>query len=143
MALELHPLANAVLNAAAAVLIVQGRLAIKAGDRDRHRKRMEAAFVTSAVFLVSYLVRFATTGAHRYPHAGPDKVAYLVILFTHMAAAVTLVPLVLRALLVARRGDFAAHRRVVRWAWPLWFYVSVTGVVVYAMLYHLAPALNG
>jgi putative membrane protein len=143
MAIELHPLANAVLNATSGVLIVLGRQAIARQDRPRHRALMTAAFVTSSVFLVSYLARFATTGAHRYPHEGIDKLLYLVILFSHMVLAVALVPLVLRALVVARRGDFAVHKRVVKYAWPIWLYVSVTGVVVYLMLYHLGPALNG
>jgi putative membrane protein len=142
MAIEIHPLINAVLNGTAGALIVAGRLAIARGDRAAHKSRMLAAVATSTVFLISYLARFATTGAHYYPHAGPDKYIYLFILFSHMALAVVLVPLVLRALLVARRGDLPAHKRVVRWAWPIWAYVSVTGVVVYVMLYHLAPALN-
>jgi putative membrane protein len=94
------------------------------------------------VFLISYLVRFATTGAHRYPGDGWDKIAYLIILFSHMALAVVLVPLVIRALQHALRGQFARHLRVVKWGWPIWMYVSVTGVIVYFMLYHLAPALH-
>lgn len=139
---HLHPAINAALNGTCAVLLILGRLAIARRDQERHRKLMVAAFTTSTVFLISYLIRFATTGAHKYPHDGWDKYAYLIILFSHMVLAVVLVPLVLRALLLALRGDFARHLRVVRWGWPIWMYVSVTGVLVYLMLYHLGPALH-
>jgi putative membrane protein len=139
---HLHPAINAALNGTCAVLLIAGRVAIARRDQEAHRRYMLAAFVTSAVFLASYLIRFATTGAHRYPGEGWDKIAYLVILFSHMALAVVLVPIVIRALQLALRGDFARHLRVVKWGWPIWMYVSVTGVIVYFMLYHLAPALH-
>ena len=143
---HLHPALNAALNGTCAVLLILGRIAIARRDDaavERHRRLMIAAFTTSTVFLISYLIRFATTGSHRYPGDGIDKVVYLVVLFSHMVLAVALVPLVLRALQLALRGDFARHVRVVRWGWPIWMYVSVTGVIVYFMLYHLAPALYG
>lgn len=138
---QLHPAINAVLNASCAVLLVLGRLAIARREDDRHRKLMLAAFATSSIFLVSYLIRFATTGAHKYPGDGIDKIVYLLILFSHMILAVVLVPLVLRALQLGLRRDFRGHVRVVRWGWPIWMYVSVTGVIVYVMLYHLGPRL--
>jgi putative membrane protein len=139
---HIHPAINAALNGTCAVLLILGRLAIARRDVDRHRSLMVAAFATSTVFLISYLIRFATSGSHKYPGDGLDKVIYLVILFSHMALAIVLVPLVLRALLFAFRGDYARHMRVVKWGWPIWMYVSVTGVLVYLMLYHLAPALS-
>lgn len=138
---NIHPAINAALNGTCAVLLIAGRIAIARRRPEAHRRLMLGAFAASAVFLASYLVRFATTGAHRYPHDGPDKIAYLVILFSHMALAVVLVPLVIQALRHALRGDFARHLRLVKWTWPVWMYVSVTGVLVYLMLYHLAPAL--
>ncbi|MEZ4366213.1 MAG: DUF420 domain-containing protein [Kofleriaceae bacterium] len=138
---ELHPAINAVLNATAAVLLVVGKRAITRGDRDGHRRVMVAAFVTSSVFLASYLARFAISGTHRYPGDGADKLLYLVILFSHMVLAIALVPLVLRSLLLAYRQRFVEHRRLVRWTWPIWMYVSVTGVAVYLMLYQLGPRL--
>ncbi len=137
---DVHPAINAALNGTCAVLLVLGRIAIARRDVDRHRKLMVGAFTTSSVFLISYVIRFLTTGSHRYPGDGLDKIFYLVVLFSHMVLAVVLVPLVLRALLLAFRGDFERHRRVVKWGWPIWMYVSVTGVIVYVMLYHLAPA---
>lgn len=139
---QVHPAINALLNLTAFVLLLMGRFAIARGDEALHRKRMLAAFTTSAVFLVSYLIRFATTGTHRYPGTGWDKYVYLFILFSHMVLAVVLLPLLLTALRRALRGAFEAHKRVVRYAWPIWVYVSATGVIVYLMLYHLAPALH-
>jgi putative membrane protein len=142
---HIHPALNAALNGTCAVLLIFGRIAIARRDQEAHRRFMLGAFITSTVFLISYLIRFATTGAHRYPGEGWawDKVTYLIVLFSHMVLAVVLVPLVIRALQHALRADFARHLRVVRWGWPIWMYVSVTGVIVYFMLYHLAPALHG
>jgi uncharacterized membrane protein YozB (DUF420 family) len=139
---QLHPAFNAALNFTCFVLLVLGRMAIARGDVALHRRRMLGAFTASTIFLASYLIRFATTGVHRYPGDGWDKTLYLVTLFSHMALAVVLVPLVIGALRRALRGDFAAHRRLVRFTWPIWVYVSVTGVLVYLMLYHLGPVLH-
>jgi putative membrane protein len=139
---QLHPALNACLNLTCFVFLVLGRMAIAKGDDALHRKRMLTAFTASTVFLVSYLIRFATTGAHKYPGEGWDKTIYLITLFSHMILAVVLVPLVIGALRRAFRKDFAAHKRLVRFTWPIWMYVSVTGVIVYLMLYHLAPVLH-
>jgi putative membrane protein len=139
---QLHPALNAALNLTCFVFLILGRVAIARGDDALHRRRMLTAFTASAVFLVSYLIRFATTGAHKYPGAGWDRTLYLVTLFSHMVLAVVLVPLVIGALRRALRGDFVAHKRIVRFTWPIWVYVSVTGVLVYLMLYHLAPVLH-
>lgn len=138
---SVHPALNAALNATACVLLVLGFRAIRAGDRARHGRLMGAAFVTSSVFLASYLARFAISGTHRYAGDGADKVVYLVILFSHMVLAIALVPLVLRSLYLARAERFAEHRRIVRWTWPIWMYVSVTGVLVYLLLYQIGPRL--
>ena len=138
---HIHPAINAVLNATCAVLLMFGYRAIKRGDRVAHHKIMMAAFYVSAVFLASYLARFATTGAHYYPHQGVDKIVYLVLLFSHMALAVVVVPLVLRSIYLATKGRIPEHKRLVKFTWPIWMYVSVTGVIVYLMLYQLAPRL--
>jgi uncharacterized membrane protein YozB (DUF420 family) len=139
---HLHPAINAALNGTCAILLILGRVAIARRQVDRHRSLMLGAFITSTVFLVSYLIRFATTGAHKYPGDGLDKILYLAILFSHMVLAVVLVPIVLRALQLALRGDFQRHVRIVKWGWPIWMYVSVTGVIVYFMLYHVGPRLT-
>jgi len=140
---QLHPAINAALNLTCFIFLVAGRMAIARGDVPLHRRRMLSAFTASSVFLVSYLIRFATTGAHKYPGSGLDKIVYLIILFSHMVLAVALVPLVLGALKHALQSNFDKHRRLVKFTWPIWMYVSVTGVIVYLMLYHLAPVLHG
>ena len=140
---QLHPAINAALNLTCFIFLVAGRMAIARGDVPLHRRRMLSAFTASSVFLVSYLIRFATTGAHKYPGSGIDKIVYLIILFSHMVLAVALVPLVLGALKHALQSNFDKHRRLVKFTWPIWMYVSVTGVIVYLMLYHLAPVLHG
>jgi uncharacterized membrane protein YozB (DUF420 family) len=135
---EALPTVNAALNATSAVLLLLGFRAIKAGRIAVHRAMMQSAFVTSTVFLVCYVTRVCLTGTHRYPGTGPAKVLYLTILLTHMVLAVATVPLVLRTLFLARRQRFVEHRKIARVTFPVWMYVSVTGVVVYLMLYHLA-----
>lgn len=140
---QIHPAINAALNLTCFIFLVAGRMAIARGDAALHKRRMLSALATSAVFLVSYLIRVATTGTHRYPGPGSwDRTLYLVTLFSHMTLAVVLVPLVLGAVRRALRGDFAGHRALVRFTWPIWVYVSVTGVLVYLMLYHLGPVLH-
>jgi putative membrane protein len=130
---------NAALNATSATLLVLGWRAIRAGRRDVHRRRMLAACATSALFLVSYLVRVALTGTHRFAGEGALRAVYLAVLGTHTVLAAAVVPLVLRTAWLPLRGRFDEHRRIARVTLPVWMYVSVTGVLVYVMLYHLAP----
>lgn len=139
---EIHPALNAMMNGSSTVFLVAGWLAIRRRDVAFHRACMVSAFTASAIFLVSYLARFATTGAHKYPGAGWDKTLYLVILGTHSLLALVVLPMVLRALWLARAGRYAEHRRIARWTFPVWLYVSFTGVAVYALLYHVGPALH-
>lgn len=134
---EIHPALNAMLNASCFVFLVAGRLAIAKGRELLHRQCMIAAFTASSVFLVSYVARFLTSGTHRYAGQGWDKTLYIVILFSHMVLAIVLVPLVLRSIYLGIKNERAKHRRIVRWTWPIWAYVSLTGVVVYVMLYRL------
>lgn len=130
------PLVNAVLNGTAAVLLVAGYAQIRAGRRDRHRALMIAAFVVSALFLVSYVVYHAQAGSRPYQGHGPARAFYFLVLLSHIVLAAA-VP-VLSVLTLARglRGRYAAHVRIARWTLPIWLYVSVTGVIVYVMLYH-------
>jgi putative membrane protein len=132
---ELLALVNACLNGTCAILLVSGRVAIARGLRDVHRRIMVTAFVVSAVFLCSYLTRVGLTGTHRDPHEGLRHAAYLAILGTHMLLAVLVVPMVLASLWLAYKSRFARHRKLARVTFPVWLYVSVTGVVVYLMLY--------
>lgn len=136
---EILPPLNAGLNATSAVLLLLGGVAIRAGDRERHRALMLSALATSALFLASYLTRVALTGTHRFPGGGALRAAYLLLLGSHTLLAAAALPLVLSAVWLALRGRFATHRRVARWTWPVWMYVSVTGVLVYVFLYWIAP----
>jgi putative membrane protein len=129
-------LVNACLNATSAALLIVGRVAIATGRRALHQKLMVSAFSVSTLFLISYLTRVLLTGTHRYPGTGPWRTVYLATLMSHMLLAIITPPLAIAALWLARRGRFEVHRRVVRWAWPIWIYVSVTGVAVYILLYH-------
>jgi len=134
---QIHPAMNAMFNASCFVFLVAGRLAIAKGRELLHRHCMLSAFAASSVFLISYLTRYYISGTHRYAGHGWDKTLYLVILFSHMLLAIALVPMVLRSIYLGVKGQRAKHRRLVRWTWPIWSYVSVTGVVVYVMLYRL------
>jgi putative membrane protein len=127
---------NATLNGISGLLVAAGWLAIRNGRRtERHRKLMLSAVGVSAVFLVSYLTRIAISGTHRYPGSGPIKTVYLAILLSHVTLAIATVPLVLGAVWLAARQRFDGHKRIVAYTLPIWLYVSVTGVIVYLMLY--------
>jgi len=139
---EILPPINASLNATSAVLIALGWRAIRAGDKERHRALMISALCVSALFLVGYLTRVALTGTHRFPGAGPLRSAYLLLLGSHTILAAAIVPLIGFAVYFAWKGRFDAHRRVARFAIPAWLYVSVTGVMVYVMLYWVAPIVS-
>jgi len=139
---EVLPPVNAVMNATSAVLIVLGWRAIRAGDRVRHRALMLSALGVSAVFLAGYLTRVALTGTHRFPGTGALRTAYLLLLGSHTLLAAAIVPLIGFALYFAWKGRFEAHRRVARYTFPAWLYVSVTGVLVYFMLYWVAPIVS-
>jgi len=132
------PTVNATLNATSAVLLFVAWRAIKAKHIQLHRALMLSAVTTSAVFLVCYLIRVAATGAHAYPRHDVTRPIYLAILASHTLLAATVPFLAGRALYLAWRGRFDAHRRIARITFPIWMYVSVTGVVVYVMLYHVA-----
>jgi putative membrane protein len=132
-------LVNALLNGTSAALLLAGRFAIARRRVPVHRKLMKTAFATSALFLASYLTRVALTGTHVDPHHGLLHVTYLVVLFSHMALAIAVVPLVFRTLWLAYKKRFDKHRGIARVTFPIWLYVSVTGVLVYVMLY-VVPA---
>jgi uncharacterized membrane protein YozB (DUF420 family) len=141
--MSLHlPAVNAALNAAAAVLLVGGLLSIRAGARERHARFMRAAFVASALFLACYLYyHFAVARGQptRYHGAGWRRPAYLALLLSHTVLAVVNLPMVLRTFWLAHRERWDDHRRLAKRTFPIWLYVSVTGVLVYVVLYHLNP----
>lgn len=131
------PSVNASLNALAAVLLVAGYTLIRQHKKDAHRKVMLAAFATSCVFLVCYLVYHFQVGSVRFPGTGTIRTVYLSILATHTVLAAAVPPLAIVTLNRGLSARFDRHRKIARWALPIWLYVSVTGVVVYLMLYHL------
>ena len=139
---EVLPPVNAALNATSATLLFLGWRAIRSGERVRHRNLVLAALGTSALFLVGYLTRVALTGTHRFPVQGPLRAAYLLLLGSHTLLAAAIVPLVATTLWLAWKGRFEVHRRVARFTFPAWMYVSVTGVLVYVMLYWVAPIVS-
>lgn len=132
---------NAALNASAGTLLFLGWRAIKRGDRVAHRRLMIGAVAVSAVFLLSYLTRVALTGTHRFPGEGWLRWLYLAILVSHTILAVAVAPMALRSLALGWTGRIERHRRLARVTFPIWLYVSGTGVVVYLLLYQVAPRL--
>ncbi len=133
------PAVNATLNAIAAILLISGYTFIRRGARDMHKRCMLGALTASALFLVSYVVYHANTGSRPFPGHGAIRVIYFVILVTHVVLAATILPLALVTASRGLRSQFDRHVRIARWTLPLWLYVSVTGVVIYWMLYQLVP----
>jgi uncharacterized membrane protein YozB (DUF420 family) len=131
------PALNALLNATSATLLAVGYVLIRSGKRGAHKRAMLAALACSALFLTSYLVYHAQVGSVRFRGQGAVRTLYFTILLTHTVLAVAIVPLVATTLVPALRGRFDRHRRLARVTLPLWAYVSVTGVVIYWMLYRM------
>ena len=131
------PTLNAILNSLSALLLLNGYLAIRRRQIRRHKMSMLGAFATSSLFLISYLVYHAQIGSRPFTGQGWIRPLYFGILISHTVLAAAIVPLVLMTLRRALRGDFARHVPIARRTLPLWLYVSVTGVVVYWMLYRL------
>jgi uncharacterized membrane protein YozB (DUF420 family) len=135
----LHPTINAALNFLSAAFLLVAYRAIREMQIEKHRRWMLAAATTSAIFLVSYLAYHARVGSVRFAGTGAARPVYFTILGTHTILAVAVLPLVLRTLYLGLKRRDDRHRRIARWTFPIWLYVSVTGVVVYVMLYHLYP----
>ena len=129
------PAVNATLNAIAGVLLVIGYTLIRRGRIEQHRRVMLAAFATSTLFLISYLVYHANAGSRPFGGRGAIRAVYFTILITHVVLAAAIVPMALITLSRALRARFDRHVRIARWTLPIWLYVSVTGVIVYLMLY--------
>ena len=135
MALTDLPALNALLNTLSAALLVSGYVMIRQGKVKAHRACMLAAFATSTLFLISYLVYHANVGSVAFTGQGAIRTLYFTILISHVILAALVPPLALVTLTHGLRERFDRHRRIARWTLPVWLYVSVTGVVVYAMLY--------
>ncbi|MBI3333223.1 MAG: DUF420 domain-containing protein, partial [Candidatus Omnitrophica bacterium] len=142
MSINALPTLNAALNAASALLLTAGFLFIRSRKIQAHRACMVAAFITSILFLISYLTYHWLHGATRFPGAGWIRPVYFSILISHTLLAILIVPMAIRALALALQSRFAEHKRIARWTFPLWLYVSVTGVLVYLMLYQVNWAVS-
>jgi uncharacterized membrane protein YozB (DUF420 family) len=130
------PTINAALNATSALLIAAGVVLIRSGRRRAHKAMMLAAVTTSSLFLLSYVWYHAHVGSVRFTGQGWPRPLYFFILITHSILAAVVVPMVVVTVIRAWRGRYERHRASARWTYPVWLYVSVTGVVVYVMLYH-------
>jgi len=135
-----HPALNAALNGTAAVLLLSGYTFIRRRHVTAHRACMVAAFLTSTAFLISYLIYHARVGSVPFQGQGWIRPVYFFILFTHIVLAAAIVPLALVTISRALREQFDRHKRIARWTLPIWLYVSVTGVVIYFLLYHVYAA---
>ena len=132
------PALNATLNAVAGTLLVIGYVLIRSRNIDLHRRFMIAAFVASGLFLVSYVIYHAQVGSVRFTRHGVVRPVYFTILVTHVTLAAAVLPLAIVTLTRGLNGRFQAHRTIARWTFPIWLYVSVTGVLVYVLLYQPA-----
>jgi putative membrane protein len=134
------PAVNACLNGLSAVFLTAGYVCIRRGNKIAHRNCMISAFATSTIFLICYLTyHFTVNAVTRFEKPEWFRPIYLTILLTHTVLAVVIVPLVLITLRRALKERFELHKKVARWTWPIWMYVSVTGVVIYLLLYQIFP----
>jgi putative membrane protein len=131
------PALNATLNAVSAIFLTAGYVLIRHGHRTLHKKCMLAALVSSTAFLTSYVIYHVHTGSRPFPGHGAIRGIYFTILITHVSLAITILPLALTTTARGLRAQYARHVKIARWTLPLWLYVSVTGVVIYLMLYRL------
>lgn len=129
------PAVNATLNALSGILLTIGYALIRARRIDMHRRCMIAAFITSSLFLVCYIVYHAQVGSVHFPRQGFVRPLYYTILITHVTLAFSVPPLAIITLSRGLKGRYPQHRRIARWTFPIWLYVSVTGVLVYVLLY--------
>ena len=131
------PALNATLNGLSAIFIVTGYVLIRRGQRELHKRCMLAALVTSSLFLVSYVIYHANTGSRPFPGAGLVRLIYFAILITHVVLAAVILPLALTTTARGLKAQYGRHVAIARWTLPIWLYVSVTGVVIYLMLYQM------
>lgn len=134
------PTLNAVLNSLSFVLLMIGYRFIRQGDQERHKQTMLAAVTTSALFLTSYLIYHWQVGSVKFAGEGLVRTLYFLILVPHIVLAAAMVPFIVGLLYRAFRGEFPQHKRLAKPTLAVWLYVSITGVLVYLMLYHLFPS---
>jgi putative membrane protein len=133
------PAVNACLNSASTILLTTGYILIRRKRQNAHRNCMIGALVTSTLFLACYLYYHAHAGRTVFANPAWFKPIYLTILLTHTVLAVVIVPMIILTVVPALKQRFDRHRKIARWTWPLWMYVSVTGVIIYFLLYQIFP----
>lgn len=139
ISIDTLPSVNACLNSLSTIFLFLGYYFIRAEKKELHAKCMISAFVTSTIFLISYLIYHFNTGHTTFQDPSWFKPIYLSLLFSHILLAVVIVPLIIAAFIFAFKKNWSKHKAVVKWTWPLWIYVSITGVTVYFILYHIFP----
>ena len=137
MDLTFLPTLNAILNATAAVLLTIGFVYIRRGEWEKHKKVMLSALVASGLFLTSYLIYHYNVGSVMYPYHDWTRPIYFAVLIPHVFLAALMTPFIVIAVWRAFQGRFDKHKRITRWLWYVWMFVSVSGIAVYLMLYHL------
>ncbi len=135
--MEYLPTLNAALNTVTSIFLIRGFLAIRRRDRETHRRWMLTALTGSALFLTSYLIYHVNVGSVPYPHYDWTRPLYFAILIPHVILAGVMTPFILTGVVWALRNRFDRHRKLMRWVWPVWMFVSVSGVVIYLMLYRI------
>ena len=133
------PHLNAILNALAACFLMGGFVFIKSGNRDAHRLCMVIALIISSLFLISYIIHRFYVPIFVFQGEGGVRIFYYILLISHVFLAITIVPLVAITVVRAFKENFTAHKKIAKWTWPIWMYVSVSGIIVYLMLYQLYP----
>jgi uncharacterized membrane protein YozB (DUF420 family) len=133
----LLPTLNATLNGISGTFLLIGYLLIRQRHINAHRNAMLGAFVSSMLFLVSYLIYHANVGSRPFAGQGPIRIVYFAILISHVILAAAILPMAISTLSRGLRGKYADHKRIAKWTFPAWMYVSVTGVIVYLMLYQM------
>jgi uncharacterized membrane protein YozB (DUF420 family) len=129
------PTINAILNGISTVFLILGFIQIKKGKQTVHKKLMISALISSAFFLISYVIYHYSAGSVPYPYNDWTRPVYFVILIPHIILAALMAPFILGAVYFAVKGNFARHKKITRWIWPVWIYVSISGIVIYMMLY--------
>ncbi|MCK6543581.1 DUF420 domain-containing protein [bacterium] len=129
------PFINAILNSVSTVFLTLGYIAIRKKDRVQHKRYMVTALISSALFLTCYLIYHYQVGSVPYPYYDWTRPVYFVILVPHIILAAIMSPFIISAVHYAWIGEFSKHKRLMRWVWPVWIFVSVSGVVIYLMLY--------
>lgn len=137
MTVSEFPTINAIFNTISTILLIMGYRFIKRDERDKHKRTMIGALISSAIFLFFYLIYHAKVGSVPYPYHDWTRPVYFTVLIPHIILAAVMVPFIMAAVYFALRQKFELHVRLVKWVWPVWIYVSISGVVIYLMLYRL------